>query len=1319
MAFIAVAAIIAGASAASAAYIAGMTLAVSLAIGAAVAVVSGVMSYMSMQQSIPTFNSADMGSTIGTSTNPMTVIPTVYGKQRVGGIVVWKDVAINDATYLVQVFAVAEGQIDSFQNLYLDNKRILNKGLTLRDGIVTKDQIDPKYVNYVQLELSTGAQNGRVLELAQKYLGKLAWPDTNTGNGVATACLVMRKTNKGLQDGVDILQPNSQIAMDITGLVINDLVDGTRKASTNGPSQLLDYVLNSRYGLGVPLDLIDVDSFVECAKSAVLNQNYSNGSTDPNATFKENITQLCGAFGGMVYEAFGKLTCSLDQPGVVQYVFDENNISRGLISLKDGGSFGYYNTLNVSYQDPVIDYSDQVLRYPSDMVNDALIKQDKRVIAKDIKYRFIKDKAQLDKLAVIERNKAMLKQSLSFSTFDAYTVQVNDVIKVSYDELKLKDSLWRVVGVDRSLAGTVAGNIQVRAVEYNSKVYTDIDFAVNPNTDGSNIPNQSIVAPPTNVVVKGVAETVYGKTVLISWDSIEDFNRYAFRVQYKVTGSQDWINAGTTSTNSFSIYSLDSQYNYDFRVCATGLVARSEWVEVLNQKPSIQYQLPAPTGLVLLNPTINATTTNSTEFRFGWNDQQALKVNINGNIQTFSDLFKEYEIRITGTKTTVYRSRDLSFIYTYAMNQNQGLSRNIMIGVTAIGFGGMKSTETRLSVKNNQHLPVRGFAARGGFGALFAEWTTTLEPDYAGTRIQIAKDINFTKDVQYFNTSSEFSHSFDIEDGDWFIRAAHYDVFGIDELVWSTAIFVEMRTQIPWDQQDAQAVEDLIGLKDKLDKNLSDANKHADEAVDEAIDLSKKYTDSSIVTSETKIDGNITQQINKVTTDYKAADKLIESSLTTKINAVSTDVSKVSSEVTTLRTEILDPTTGAIKKSYDSSKVEWEKGDAKNSAELKSYTEQQATWNTATTTKLDQTISRVGTNEAGIKTLSTTVATNDKAQSERIDQLSAKTDKDIASVNTQWKASVDKLTNQVNADYSMTVNANGVYAGFKLMASDGPVKQSAAYFAVDKFAIVPSSGNVNAATIPFEVSGNTTYIKSAMIQNASIGTAQIRDASINTAKIIDGSITSAKIQNASIGNAQITYTLNSANWNGNDQGWAINQGGGAVFNNVVIRGHVEAGSGTFNGTVNANAGVFKGRIEAQDGFFNGTVRANKIEGDIASMQTIQGLLLRKNGRTLNFSYAGGMDYAIRVTFIGFALNWNPGKSSRLYVNLAQNGTRVKQWQGRSSVTTSLSFDIPAGAGAQTWTLSQEHGDDGDYCEVQDFTIAAYPLRNDRFGRWEG
>ncbi|MCM7910842.1 DUF3672 domain-containing protein [Enterobacter hormaechei] len=118
-----------------------------------------------------------------------------------------------------------------------------------------------------------------------------------------------------------------------------------------------------------------------------------------------------------------------------------------------------------------------------------------------------------------------------------------------------------------------------------------------------------------------------------------------------------------------------------------------------------------------------------------------------------------------------------------------------------------------------------------------------------------------------------------------------------------------------------------------------------------------------------------------------------------------------------------------------------------------------------------------------------------------------------------------------------------------------------------------------------------------MIRNASIGSAQIADAaitnakianlSVNTAKIADGSITNAKIGNAQINSAKIAQQIQSDNWNGSNTGWMINKNGTANFQNVTVRG-----------TIQADSGYFRGDITGANGTFSGTVRAEKIEGDV-------------------------------------------------------------------------------------------------------------------------
>ncbi|EPY0062992.1 phage tail tip fiber protein [Enterobacter hormaechei] len=1128
MAIAAVGAIIAGASAAMATYAAIGSLAWAIGVGIAVAAVSGLMTYMAMQQSVPRFDSPDTASTLGTTSEPATVLPIVYGEQRVGSVNVLKDVG-KDTTYLVQIFSVCEGEIDSFKNLYMDNKQILLDG-NYKDGQVSKNNIVDAYKNFVEVEFSVGKPDGHHLALASKYLGedvKVGWPKQNVGKNHATCCIVMRKRNKDLQNQADILQPNSQVSFDVRGKLITDLVDGTRKASSNGPSQLLDYITNERYGLGVKLDKVDRESFIDCAKFARDNDFRSDGATDPNANFKENITQMAAAFNGIIFDSFGRMTCRIDGPDIVQYDFNEENISASNISFNTGGSDQYYNTLNVAYQDPAIDYSDQVLRYPSDVTNDLTIKRDKRIMAKDITYRFVKRKSQIDTLASIERNKSLLKKSLTFSTIDAYTVQVWDVIRVNLgsDLINLQNSLWRVTQVDRTLQNGAAGIITISAVEYNERVYTDLDFAKDPNNVDGNIPQESVLVPPKNLTVQSVGETAIGRTFKVDWTAEEDFNRLGFYVQYAEAGTENWVQAGFTSGNTYLIYNMNVTKKYDVRVCAAGVIFASDWVYVRDTNPSVSYNLPSVTGLRLVNAVENATTTTATQFEFAWNDQSQQKFMVNGVEQTFSQVFQYYQIDITGTKTVSYRTKDLSFIYDFRMNQNNGLSRQINFKITAVGYSGMKSAPVEITVRNNQAPAIKGFQALAGPGQMMCSWDDPQDQtpkivDFAGTVIQIATDQNFTTGIKYFYSNSPFLENFPLEDGKYYVRAAWYDVFGSSDAIWSQPIYLDMKWNIPWDEEMKEQLDDLLNLDERVDQ-----------AIDDAYKLANEYTDKTVKASQT-------DTLNKADANAQA-------------------------KIESLHTTVTNERDGAISQAIRTTQADYN--------------------------------DKINKSNARITEVEKTQASDKIAFAQQITQTKAELNGNIAKVQQESKASVDALTGKVNSQYAVSATANGVVAGISLMAN-GTTQSSSIIFNADKIAITHGS-NASTAKVPFMVADNTVWMNSAMIRNASIGSAQIADAaitnakianlSVNTAKIVDGSITNAKIGNAQINSAKIAQQIQSDNWNGSNTGWMINKNGTANFQNVTVRGNIQADSG-----------YFRGDITGANGTFSGTVRAEKIEGDV-------------------------------------------------------------------------------------------------------------------------
>ncbi|ENB6422119.1 DUF1983 domain-containing protein [Salmonella enterica] len=899
-----VGAIIAGASAGMAAA-ATFSVMTAVAIGMAAGAITLIAS--TAANKTPKVQSPDNATTLGTSTDPKTVLPVVFGTTRVGATCVYKAISQLENNKLVQIFAIAEGEIDHFKALHIDNKNVFNsKTLALQDGVVDKYTIKEEYRKVLEVEFRTGKNPNTVLSIAKHHLGA-DWDGRYTGNGIATMCIILRKDDKSLAGGVDILQPNSQVAVDVCGLKIRNLETNAIEPSTNGVDQIFHYLTNTKYGLSVPIENINIESFLKVRKQVHTLGFHSNGACDPNASFKENLTGLMQTFGGVMFESFGRITLKLDAPDIVKHVFNEDNIMMGKVSLKTGGTNGYFNTINAVYQDPEIDYSEQMLRYPRIAETDQTIIQDGRIIAKDIEYRFVKDKAQIDKLASVERNKSRITQIISFSTTDAFTAEVWDVISVTHDELRLSNSLWRITSIERTIDSGIAGLMTITATEYNSNVYTDLDYAAKPDNRPSGLPDSMTVQAPTNLRIKATGQTLYGKNVTLTWEAPEDFNRYGFQIDYRVSGSENWIKLGQTSQMIFSVTGLNPNNSYDYRVCAFGIMARSAWVEVINQNPEVIYELPTP-NIRIRNQGSQPHHFEGNDLIIEWDNQQSMDVTINGEVTKFSDLFDAYVIKLThkNGRSVQYRTRDPeSWTYTLDQNQFNGLSREIVVEVAARAYNGSESATARLVALNPQHKPIKGFSARGGFGAVFVSWNNEIENDYAGTVIQYASNAEFT-DARSVSTNSVSHTSFDVADGEYYLRAGHYDIFGVDDITWSESYFLKMSSQISWDEQDKEALEDLIGLQDRLDETIQEALQQADANADIKIDRLHKQ-----VTTETG------QAVDAAVTDLKKVVADSESAQATKIEQVRVEMDGKVAGVNQEMDSKIDTLKGTINSKYN------------------------------------------------------------------------------------------------------------------------------------------------------------------------------------------------------------------------------------------------------------------------------------------------------------------------------------------------------------------------------------------------------------------
>ncbi|WP_410316911.1 DUF1983 domain-containing protein [Klebsiella pneumoniae] len=245
---------------------------------------------------------------------------------------------------------------------------------------------------------------------------------------------------------------------------------------------------------------------------------------------------------------------------------------------------------------------------------------------------------------------------------------------------------------------------------------------------------------------------------------------------------------------------------------------------------------------------------------------------------------------------------------------------------------------------------------------------------------------------------------------------------------------------------------------------------------------------------------------------------------------------------------------------------------------LQSQIDAQAAANIKNQTTLDNTIKSV----ASITSTQQTHATALEALATQQTTLTSSVGDLSASVQNTAKTVAD-VNGTVSSLWSMkveTVNGKNVGAGITL-GSNGETSDMILY--ADRFSLFNRN---NATAVPVMVAeGNELYIDTARIKNSSL----------TSTKIADGSIT----------NAKTAYEIRSNDFVDGSRGWRIAKDGSSQFNNVIVRGRVEATSGVFRGTVQADS--FIGDIAVAKSYDSLTFRRN---------QTVQ-----RNGAYQNRGYS--------------------------------------------------------------------------------------------------
>ena len=411
-------------------------------------------------------------------------IPVVYGQRKVGGTRVLMDVTGSDNEFLHVVLATSEGEIDSFENIYVN------------DVLSTDSRFDDVLDVYTHTGSITQAADSNLVGDVTE------WTTAHQLKGTSYIYAKLKYDQDAYPAGLPT------ITADVKGTKVYDPRTSTTAWSNNPALCIRDYLTNTRYGRGIDTSLIDDTTFNAAANyceedvtiGGVTKDRYTcNGVVDTSQGSMDVLKRLLTACRGFLVFSGGKYKLIIDKPETAAFTFSEDNIV-GAWSIKLGDKNNQFNRIRANFFNPGRQWQPDIAVVDST----ALRTQDNGLLLeKTIDLPFTSDIDRAKMITTVNLNQSRQQILCEFTaTIEGLRAEVGDVVYVKHatpgwDTLNSNQGkLFRVMRI------TLQNSDEVRilALEYDATAYDFGTIAVSDSAPNTNLPDGSTIAPPVSLV---------------------------------------------------------------------------------------------------------------------------------------------------------------------------------------------------------------------------------------------------------------------------------------------------------------------------------------------------------------------------------------------------------------------------------------------------------------------------------------------------------------------------------------------------------------------------------------------------------------------------------------------------------------------------------------------------------------------------------------------------------------------------------------------------------------------------------------------------
>jgi hypothetical protein len=518
-------------------------------------------------------------------------IPIVYGRRQVGITRVFVETSGTDNQYLYMAGVLCEGEIESIDQIYVDEKEVTWASALSHGTVVEVGSGDANFykssTSHIQVQAFLGLDN----QVSSSILSTSTnWGANHRLRGVAYLAFRF-KWNQ------DIFGALPQVKVTLKGRKIYDPRTTTTAYSNNSALCLLDYLRNSRYGKGLPDSAFEAnfqsfqDSADECETQVTpysggtdINLFETNAVLDSSQKVIDNVKKLLNPMRALFSYTQGSYILKIESTGTATYTITSDNVIGGIKVIGENKN-NKYNRVIGTFVNPDKQWQEDTVSFPpaddsglplADQHATMLSADNGTLLEGNFSFPCITSPYQCEDLCeiILRRSRNALGIQVRV-TSEFLDIVVGDIVNVTYSTAGFSAKPFRVMGIEINYDLTV--NLEL--MEYQDNFYTWTSKAQAPTIADTNLPNPNVIQPPASVTLSDQLIAYNDGTVIVALDiligaSPDSFVDY-YQVEYKKQSETDYqIHGQGTGLNQRVLNVIDQEV-YDVRVKAVNSIGAS------------------------------------------------------------------------------------------------------------------------------------------------------------------------------------------------------------------------------------------------------------------------------------------------------------------------------------------------------------------------------------------------------------------------------------------------------------------------------------------------------------------------------------------------------------------------------------------------------------------------------------------------------------------------------------------------------------------------------------------------------------------------